>query len=1600
MKRIILFCVLVYLFGVCWSPADVVPAFKNLKSDINTQLVELFGREISIESVSGTIVNQIELNNVAIARGKKLSEGTIIKAKQIVINYNPFKLATSRGNIVPAISKITIIEPDIIVERSADDRWNMAELIPKVKNDNEKEEPLKLNADIEIRNCRGVYLDHMGWGEPLNGRTFTSKIRDMDARVKIAGNRITINVSATSIVNSAVASAVLKGNVNIKNGKYYFVANIKNVDITKWGYYTMNIPHFKPVSGISDMKLTMTNPPPRKKGQPILFDGQFYIRNGVALIFDRRVENMYGFVSVHDEDARFKNLSGYMDGVMMIANGRLYDFEVANYDIDVDAPIQNYEKLKKPFPQLEGIDFKGSVASRVHIGGNYGHPLFSGRISSIGQLYRQKIKGDLDFAFEGSVLDILPSNVSAFDGKISTSGLIDFTGDVPSFSMAFSSESITFDRILSAVKIKDKLSFRSNVRGNLKTLMFDASASGEGQKEIVLLGTVESGGLSLNIKGRGITFAGDSFGGSLKEFQAKAQWDLNDRGAERLTLEGSAIAEKGFVGPEKITGANIRFRRGGGKTEVTADVTEGRSLVKVKMDSSGSREAVLTIDTASAEAGNFKLIDALVPKELTPVTGLLDAHVVASFELASSGMPDLSRLRTSVSVALSNGSASYEKFDYVRLLFDTADKMLRFGKSRIKAGRTDLSWSGTVESGRNLNIDLNGKLDLGALKPFTIKYGRLFGNARIAAHLEGSTDNPAFNADFNVEGLRYNDIFLDGIEGVISFDGKTFLIEKPVLISVLNDRYKLSGRFDIKKKPAFSIKLAVEKGDLGTAIGIIDEVNKELSTKQIFTAAAEKQIVLDPKDFIYPAVPVVKFFTSDNKNSLSDELSAAEKDSRQYALAIKERVGRHISGKFNGEIDLKGTLSAPSGYVEFRINDATVESYSFDEAFVKGSLENGSFEADSVYIKKAGGTTYLSGTYDPNGTSSIEIKASSMPVDFLTLLLPDNKVFNGTFDMNAGIFGRSASYSGWADLHAATISIGGVAMDDVSSSISFGNNLLFIKNISFLKNDKKTSIQGTIPYEGAGMAVSITMEGEGIGLLTLPAKGISWISGAGRGEVKLTGELIRPVMNGSVTIENAAVYLSSIDSILSEINAMIVIKNNLLTTEGVYAKWLGARTQNVVNKIKVTGSIDLNEILAESRTVGLNIKLRDGSFVVDLPNLYRGDIEIKNASLYGPLSMRDPSKAPKLSGSFDLSDGVISLPDFSKKAELLPIQLDVKLNIGRNNYVVAGDVKNLLSTDVSNLLLNMEVEGQNILIGGTLASPKLTGKAFIKQGTVNILNREFSLMSDERQKEVYPANLEKIKDNTAQFSGGSMPYLNLAAEVNVKETESITSAKPGEAPTYRTTDYLVVSRITGIPYSEDIERGLKLDFDAFIQDTSKQPTELILSGLDQEDIKVLLLPDFIKGPLKMGQNSPNQVEAGDVLADYLNSRLNSYLLRDVERNIAKSLDLESLTLEYNFGKDIRHMLPSSGQTVIAPQGAPETMYGIGAVKGFFDRFYIDMKYAQAVEEQSIVNKALLNYQLTYRLSPVLSVVYYREPFSFIENQSDYYRVTLKAGYQL
>jgi len=1631
-KAFLIFCALVFALCIrqeCFGGiTDALPIYKNLKVEVLSQLNELFDREVSVESVSGILINQIELNNVSIAKGRKLSEGSIIKAKKIILNYNPFKLAASSGNITAAISKIIIIEPEILVERSIRDEWNMASLIPKVKTVEEKEvtKPLFLNATVLIRGGYGSYVDHMGFGEDLKGKAFVSKIKDLNGEVKIFGNRINLSGTATSVIGRAIAYTSATGNLNVKTGKYRFSVIAKNVDIEKWGYYTLNIPHFKPISGLSDMNLTMTNPPPRKKalpagrqGLPIFFDGKFYLKNCRARVFDREIDAINGYVNVHDEDARFRNLTGLRSGLPLTVNGRLYDFSVANYDINIQLPRSGSKKIISAFPELAGMDFSGYASSNIQVGGNYGHPVFNGSAEVSGLFLKQKLSGKFNFMYEGSVLDISSDNISAYGGLLSNKSTLDFTTPVPNIDIIVSGEGVSLKEAFN-IPLQEQLSVNASIKGSTERFEINGTATTTGSGEIKAFGIYESGNIDLKLHAKELKIAQTYLNGKLNAFDGSLKGDLVHDPATDLELEGKLSLGNAMFASQKIAGGSATFKYKGQKLDLSSLVLQlGRSYLRISGQTGIGCQTMLSLEAVSAEASDLIFIETFMPKELIPVSGMLDLSLLLKGEITKESDIEPSKFSVGGQILLRDGYLSYEKVKVVNINILWKGGRLTFRDSIIKTDSSDVLINGSMEayssprsgsgsSGHagNINLDISGNLDLANLRPFTIKYGRLFGISKLKCHIDGSMDKPLFDITFDVSGLRYNEITINRLAGRVIGDGENVYFAKPLEIDQGNDEYVVSGKLSLTKQPSIALRLDVLKGDLNTAVPFLDDINAEIGSRQILGQPYEQKFIsLYPAKFKVPDKRYKLLYKSGGNKTQIDEIKKAENESSAFAKTIKEREKRKVNGKFTGFLEVNGIVSNPSGKMNFILTGGTWESYSFDEAMIKGRLENGTFEAESLYIKKGGGALSASGSFNPAASASLEIKAENMPIDFLSLFIGKGKSFEGNFNMAAYIRGPVSSPVGSADIRASAVKLAGIGFDNVGCVLKFSDNTLYFTKAELTAANRKAAISGKLPLAKDGISIALTMEGESLGLLTLVSKDISWISGGGQGFVRITGNVSHPLFNGDLAVNDAAIYLKVINSNLEAMNADLIITNNFVSTESLSARWVGAWTQGKTNKIRISGGLDLDDLFLKERTMAFSFKLKDTDLTVDLPNLYKGDLEIKDVYFNGPLSLIAESQTmPKLSGIFNASNGVIILPDMSKKTNLPPVKLDLKLDIGKNTYVAAGDIKNLISTDFSNLLLNLEIEGENITISGDLANPDILGKTIFKRGTINIINREFSLMSEDRQKQLFATDLEKVKENSAVFSGGSLPNLSLSAEIKVKSTEKITEAvNPGEPPKpviYKTTNVLIVSRITGVPFSEEKEQGIKLSFDSFIEDTTKQPPEVMPGNFDEQEIKVLLLPDFIKGSLGISETGVGQVDANEVVVDYLNSRLNSYFLRNVERDLAKSLELESLTLEYNFGKDIKNMMAAKTETSYTPTEAPETMYGIGAVKGFFDRFYIDVRYSQAVQEQAVINKAFLNYQITYKLSPVLSVEYYREPFSFLEEASDYYKVTLKAGYQI
>ncbi len=1509
---------------------------------------------------------------------------------------NPFILAANKGNISTAISKIVIIEPEVLVERSIHDEWNMAKLIPmsKPSGKNGKAKPVMFSGKILIKDGFGLYVDHLGWGEDLKGKAFVSQIKDFNAEIKLSGNKIDLSGTATSVIGKAVAYTRTVGNLNIRTGKYRFVVNAKNVDLEKWGYYTMNIPHFKPISGISDMKLTMTNPPPRKKGLPIFFDGQFNVKNGKAIIFNRPFEGLNGFVWIHDEDARFNNVAGFTGGVPVIANGRIYDFTVANYDLKLELPRTDIGKLRGAFPGIGNIDLSGKAAASVNIGGDFAHPLFNGTAEADGRLFGQNMSGAFKFKSDGPVLKVSSDRLSAYGGDLSAESIFDFTSSDPSFIINVYGVSLDPEKAVPALSSnKGKAAMTVLVKGSAQKFTVDGQAKISGSGEASVFGTIEANNIDMNLACKDLSISYGRFKGELDSLNGKISGNVRDNPAKNLVFEGNAVLSDAFLDSQPISEADIAFKYYDRQAEIPSLILRsGSSTFSVKGRTGLNCATDLSIEAVSAEVSDLKVLDPFIPKEWAPITGKTDLSISATGEIKDINKIDPSAFSVKGKFNLTDGSISYQDIKEANINFLWNDSRLTLQNCRITTEASDILVNGFLEPAGSVNMDISGTLSLADLRPFTQKYGRLFGESKITCHLEGKTKNPAIKMDLGVHGLRFNEIMLSSVSGNIYYDGKKLYFLKPLDIDQGNDEYVISGDFSFEKKPLLSLRLDVLKGELGTASVLIDGINSEIGAKQFFGVSQQKTLVIYPEKFQLPQRDLSQIYNSEDKTSIIKDVTRAENDSYSYGKALKERSGRNINGKFTGFLEVNGRTDDLSGALSFDVKGGTWEGYSFDEISANATMKSGTFEISSAYIKKGNGILSAAGSFNFLTSASLEIKATDMPIDFLSFFTGNEKSFKGDVDLDAHVQGPVRSLTGDAGINASNITVGGVNFDKVASHIDFRNNAFYFQNTELSTGGKKSAISGHIPLTGEGLSLSISLEGESIGLLSLASPNIQWTSGTGEGFVSITGSIDHPKLNGALSIKNSEIELMSLGSSLSSINSEIKINNNVISTESLSAKWNGKWTHNIINKINLYGSLDLNPLFSKDPSVGLNLKLSDNDLTVDIPDIYKGDLDVKGISLAGP------STGPRLSGTINLSNGALTLPDMSRKSAAFPLGMNLTVNIQKNSYVTAGDVNNLISTDLSNLILNLELEGNNISVNGSLADPKVLGKVTFKSGTVNILNREFSLMSEDRQKDVFTSNQMDIQANTADFRGTTLPYLTLSAEININSTENSLASLPSKNQTYTTSNFLVISRITGVPFSQEKEEGLNLMFYAFKEDATKQPPELVPAGYDEEQIKVLLLPDFIKGSLGITDKGVSNVDANEVLADYLNSRLNAYLLRDVERNLAKSFELESLTLEYNFGKDLRNMFTTTNPSELGPQELPETMYGIGAVKSFFGRLFIDVKYSQAVEQPALINKEWLNYQLTYKLNSVLSVVYYREPFSFLQD-SDYYKVTLKAGYE-
>lgn len=1629
-KFLLLACLfLVVIFSSAFSLTDWRSSiYEQIKTETIKGIKDNFRTNVRIGKVTGIIAGQIVFEDVVIPK--------YARAKKIYINYNLIKFALYK-DIVPAISKITIEDGEFDVVRDRADHINILSLIPQAEPGGPKPPPFR--AKLAFKNCRIKYKDLVGFRK--NFRTFSEDLSDLNGTISFQQkDKIKISLSAKTKGERSPTQLKITGTSNLKTGQYGIEITAQRVDVEKWVNYT--VPFDPLIFKGGEANIVMKLAPPKTPGWPVSLVGNFTFYNGSARIGGYNLDRAFGNLSMVDDSLALKDLAFRINTVPLTVNGRFFDFVKQKLDFKISLKDAQLRAITALFPPTKNLDVRGLGNASVTITGTASNPYARGTVTvKQGRFYNQRFFGSSGFKFGKGRLDINLSNLNLYKGRLVGKCWIDFSQPIPAFSLAATLKRIDLNSLAQNTpgivgQASGELSLAgplNDLKGRLSTGLSKASFFGQPLEDItgafkIREGTIYvehlsaisktaslkavgniSSDLTFDFKAQaqGIKLAGEGLLGKMAttvdDFDGNISWKLNDAflasPIKNLTASGQVKLSNGQVGEQKFDIALGKIVMGHGLIKIEDVILNRReSMIKASGQTGIGHPTRLLFSGNKVNLADLKILNYVLPEEAQNPQGTADINFKITGELPPetelTSLDPLFDLDASGELNLYNVNFAEVPVKFAKLKVLWQERRLSFPQGRIETPKSHLSLKLNYQKD-NILGSIYGIIDLNEFKSLTAKYGKISGQIGLNLVAEGPVKNPGIGATFWLENFRFNTLELDKVSGAATYAQDQLKISQPIYITKDTSRFKITGLAnfaDQLEESYLNLDIKVLEADLATVIGLSEKLQAEYARKAYApTKAGKVQVNLSDLDLPtyqqFIKQENINLYSANGKRDcfLKTWGNVFKQLKKEEALTPEEYLG----GDLKGEISLKGPINNLAGEFNGEVNKGRLRDFSFDKLEASASLLENKIKIDQFELNKKRGKLKTSGEIGFDNTFSLDVTAQNFPLDILRIVF--DKEFKGNFTMNASFFGPVNNPDFSASFVGNNISLAEVPFDKVSTQITKRDGAIFIHDLSLINENKLSQVYGSLNLSPAGKVdLEASLHNNALGLFNLITNDIKWKQGHGTASLKIGGTMAKLDINGKISLSDGTAYVRLIDANIRNITGEATIVNSQLTIPKLAGFWQGATSKGYPNFVGLTGTIDLAHLLAQKRRVALDLTFSPTLLYVDLPNLYSGSADLTLAQLSGPLYF-DFSKGPTLKVEAKIDNAVITLSKSKeRKGKVFPLNFDVTLDLNKNVYASMGDVATF---DLSNIFMNLEIKSQDLKISGNLEYPSLLGKIFLKRGSVTIFNREFDLLKTEQQEKYYPFNAEKVVENVAVFTGekgkeGLMPDVSLVAKVEVENQEQANDQTVIKR-------VIILSHLKGVIGAKDKDRGLQVSFDSFVEDKSKSSYAMQPAGYSEQDIKVMLLPDFIKSLTGVSKGDNAEVDTNVVLADYISSRLQTVVFRGLERELEQKLGLESLTLEYNFGKDVRQAMGVSEQRALEGE-KPD--WRVGFVKGLFDNFYLEVNYSQFTTDTESPAEDVFNYQLTYKLSQIWSIIYYREPASLQQLTSGYQKITLKAGF--
>ena len=684
-------------------------------------------------------------------------------------------------------------------------------------------------------------------------------------------------------------------------------------------------------------------------------------------------------------------------------------------------------------------------------------------------------------------------------------------------------------------------------------------------------------------------------------------------------------------------------------------------------------------------------------------------------------------------------------------------------KIKNEAGILSLKAEGIIAENNYLNLKVNtAGINLEELGEI-LNYQEIKGLASFSGLLSGMPDDLKITGKIEVEKGQISELPFDYLEGKINYQDNKLQLEE-VIFKNKGLAFKGKGNTDLleEKDIYLDLTLQVEQADLnylatlynynlsvlGLAQGEISlqgnwpevNVNGDLQLKDINLAG-------------YKAESGNLIFTLKDKKVKIESLVLNSGEAQVYARGeinleknlplnlrvnflnqdvpdllsnfIKADLISKFKGQATGSLEVKGDFASPDLYLSALIEDAQLEEVSLNSIEIKLEKIGSIIRINKLKWSQRKGELIAGGwiNFDKdNKNLDINISADNIDLDKLSNLFSLESEIKGLVNFKAEVKGN-------IDLPDISFSVKvekgrfqDFYFDSLTVEALYDQDILEVKKFILDKEGHQITGKGKIPYKFSFMNEKeiypnladipldfiLTLENTDLSFIRIFFKeDIKQVQGLTNVELKLSGTLSHPVLNGSIALKDGEVELYELPTKISDINILLQLEDNLVKIEDM--------NFNIDQyKIYALGKFTLKNLQPQD----LSINIWSNREEILYQNIFKAQTDFN-------IKMTNSFTSPHIEGALTLSQGELNWKEnkdipsnpFKFLSKLINIKGDLDLEVRVLDDFIA-------KTNDFNLKL-----GGNLKVQGDLSAPKLNGELEIKQGYIAFLDKKFRILN-------------------------------------------------------------------------------------------------------------------------------------------------------------------------------------------------------------------------------------------------------------------------------